>query len=494
MKHWSVFFGWIATVFVIFSHASIVLARTRLPFQWEEVRTKSFAVIYPNIEGVEKETILHLYQSVLPPDQRDLGHVILVAYGDILEKEYQRATSLFGTELELPISVRVYPKEKDFILLNSYAPQITPGATHSHIGEVEISLIVENIIKNPLKWESEALNAFRYEMSALSIEKLSKGKAPPALVESISYYLLDPSEVVGPLLSEVDKTSFTDTSLVELWGKSNLDRNPTEMVSSISVIALLVDQFGWQKVLTLLQTIPTTTDVVSAFETTFNMSLDEDFKELWLVYYPFYIQSRWQTHFLYDIDEDSYRLLIQSGAYTDAKHRIEEHIHLLEKVGDAQKAQNLRDLYEIATLGQQGLSLLQEARQDYIAGNTEASLEKLVEAKSIFHAIRDDQRISEVETIRESILQAQSIQEELDRKKWVALLSMSRQQMEHLNQLISKLIRLGNQQNSAQIQTLIELTKIRSMAMTILAMVFLSLFSYRRLRAWVKKLDQEPYL
>ncbi|RMG00603.1 MAG: hypothetical protein D6735_13300, partial [Acidobacteria bacterium] len=388
----------------------------------------------------------------------------------------------------------IYPKETDFIALNTYAPAITPGTTHSHIGEMEISLIAENIIKNPLKWESEALNAFRYEMCVLLIEKLSKGKAPPALVESVGNYLLDPIDVVAPLLSGANELSQMDGSIEELWGKSNIDQSPTEMIYSLSIIALLVEKFGWQKVLTFLQTIPTTTNVASAFEATFNMSLDDDFKELWLSYYPFYVQDRWQYHFLYNIDEDSYRLLIQSGAYADAKSRLEEHIRILQNLGEEQNVLKLRELLEIATMGQEGLSLLRQARQGYIAGNTAASLEQLVQAEAIFREINDDQRLAESNALKETMAQAQNLAMELEHEKWIAFLFMSPNRAKHLDQLISKLIRIGNQQNTAQLQAFIDMMKVRSIVFAILALVLLSFFSYRRLRAWVKKLDQEPYL
>lgn len=480
--------------FLASSLAPNAYARVVLPFEWDEIRTKSFVIIYPAIEGAEKEQILSLYEHLLPPDQRDLGHVILIAYGDTIEKEYQRATNLFGTTLDLPISIRVYPKEANYFSLNAYAPSIKPNATHSHIGDVEISLIAENIIKNPLKWESEALNAFRYEVSALLVEKLSKGKAPPALIESISFYLLDPAEALAPIISEADPSTTPVESIRNLWSNSSTVLSTSELIHSISIISLLVEKFGWQQVLVFLEEIPNSEDIAATFETTFNMPLDGSFKELWTLYYPAYIHERWQYHFLYKIDEGSYRKLIQAGAYSDAKLRLEEHINLLQGLNEFEKANQLGEILRSANMGLQGIMLLQEARQNYIAGDTEGSLDQLNQAIENFRQINDSQRLAEAEALEKSIKHAQTLSNELKRRKWFALLMVSPNQVKKVTQLMAELIRVGNKNNAQQINQVLVLMRIRAIVLGMLSLLGLFFFSLRRLRAWHKNSDQETYL
>ena len=128
---------------------------------WDEIRTESFAIIYP---GMYEQVAQGLY----------------MLYGPMLDAEYIRFSALFNQELAPPISVRIYSDADEFYKLNALAPELGPEQTHSNIGAREISLIGDRIAVNITMWQAEAENAFRFELAQLFITELSNNQVPPA--------------------------------------------------------------------------------------------------------------------------------------------------------------------------------------------------------------------------------------------------------------------------------------------------------------------------
>lgn len=463
-------------------------------YAWDEVRTGSFVIIYPLIEGTTKETILALYGSQLPPDQQDFGHLILYAYGETLEEEYQRSRILLNVNLELPISVRVYPRESDYYNLNAYAALMPPGATHGHVGEKEISLIAENIAKDPLVWQMKALNAFRSELSAIAVEKLTKGKAPPGLIVAVSQYLLDPREVLSAAIS-MAKQSSPDLSLgfEQLWSDEQVLHDAIKTVQAVSTIAFLVDSYGWTQFLDFMNALTNATNLASAYETVYKSSLDSA-EKLWRSYYPVYLEERWQYHFLYNVDLESYHRMIQMGAYNDALALLTAQIDLLEQVGEIKSLLALQDLFEKAKTGEQGLSFVQQARQNCAEGDYSLCLDKLAKARSIFEIIGDEQRLVEIGNLEKVARDVQSLRQDFEQKKWVALITNSSQSVEELLQISRKLIKMGDRQSEKNIAKIIQAIKARNMLLLTLSLIVFFVMLLRRIKSLRKRVHLETYL
>lgn len=463
-------------------------------YTWDEVRTDSFVIIYPLIEGATKETILALYGSQLPSGQQDLGHLILYAYGKALEKEYQRSQILLNVDLDLPISVRVYPRVSDYYYLNAYAAPMPPGATHGHVGEKEISLIAENIAKDPLVWQVQALNAFRSELSAIAVEKLTKGKAPPGLVVAVSQYILDPREVLSAAISQARQDS-PDLSVgfEELWSDEQVLHDATKTVQAVSSLAFLVDSYGWKRFLDFMNALTNASNLDSAYEAVYKSSL-ESAEKLWRSYFPVYIEERWQYHFLYNVDIESYRRMIQMGAYNDALTLLTEQIYLLEQVGESKSLIALQDLFEKAKKGKQGVSLVQQARQNCAEGDYLLCLEKLAKARSIFESIGDEQRLVEIGKLEQVARDVQSFRQEFEQQKWIALITNSPQSVEQLLEISRKLIKMGDRQSEKNIVKIIQAIKIRNMLLLTLSLSVFLLMLLRRIKSLRRRVNSETYL
>ena len=106
-----------------------------VPDNWSELRSSSFALLYPLGQDALAQSVFSLY-------------------GDTLENEYRRFSAAFESQLSLPVLVRIYPTVNDYLCLNPLAGELAVQATHAHVGNREIALIAENILADPSSWQS----------------------------------------------------------------------------------------------------------------------------------------------------------------------------------------------------------------------------------------------------------------------------------------------------------------------------------------------------
>jgi hypothetical protein len=200
---------------------------------WAEKRTQYFTIIYQ-----------FQFESLVQ------GLVEL--YGEQIDSEYARFEGVFQASLPLPVMVRIYPDIGYYMYYNSLAPEIDEVSTSSHVGAREISLIGSNIVSNLSQWGKTAVEDFRYELAALFTEQLSNKSAPPALVAGISAYARDPQVIY----KTIDLESLPPEPVYtwdQMWGVEYIFLDAEMRLEAASIVAYLVDAFGWQKLLDFLK-------------------------------------------------------------------------------------------------------------------------------------------------------------------------------------------------------------------------------------------------
>jgi hypothetical protein len=143
---------------------------------WGELTTKHFVSIYSS-------------------ENIGLAQPVDNLFTEDLNKEYQLCSSAFGVSLQMPISIRHYPKMAYFFCLNALSPELGEKATHSHNCFREFSVIVNNIRADFNAWQVKALNDFRQELVALFGEKVSSGNAIDGLLMGLGGYTETPVAV-----------------------------------------------------------------------------------------------------------------------------------------------------------------------------------------------------------------------------------------------------------------------------------------------------------
>jgi hypothetical protein len=347
-------------------------------YEWLEYRTVNFSIIYPS----EYEQLAAL--------------VILL--GPTLDLEYERLSSLFETTLLTPISVRIYPTIEEFKKLNPLALLPNEDVLHSHIGVREIVFIAQNMDFLGGDWQQDGLNALRHELAILFVQNLTDNKAPLGLQMGIGSYAEDPGYLFGRYGS--DPMSLASLPYWRsLWEDPGMLSNPRLNLDVASLVAFLVDTYGWPSFLEFLNKLATVESTRRAILEVYDIDQAE-MGELWKAYFPLYMESRGASHILYGYDLAPFNRLIRTGAYSEAASRLPEAIAFLEKINSKERLAQAQALLEQARLGQEGNRIALEARSALQAGEYELSTFYSDQAQAIFEPLSDSRHQEELDSYR----------------------------------------------------------------------------------------------
>ena len=208
-----------------------------LDFVWREKPANDFVILY---------TASHV----------SLAEQIHQNYTPVLEAEITRYQQAFGSELLLPITIRIYPSPLEYYCLNPQAPALGPEDLHSHIGEREIALIANVINRSPTTWETRAVNALRHEIAILFGEQLSAGEAPPGLLQGLGGYFEDPAETFPARYQAAGSPVRPDRGWQRLWEEDVSVSDSLVFLQQTSISAFLIDIYGWEQFTAFLRRIP----------------------------------------------------------------------------------------------------------------------------------------------------------------------------------------------------------------------------------------------
>jgi hypothetical protein len=347
-------------------------------YDWQETRTTNFSIIYP----AEYEQLASL----------------VVFLGPNLDFEYERLSALFDTTLLSPISIRIYPTVVEFQKLNPLAIIPDDQMIHSHIGVREIVLIAQNMVLANRDWRQDGLNAIRYELAVLFVQNLTDKKAPVGLLMGIGSYAQDP----GYLFDSLDagqKNVSSPPNWRSLWEGTNLLNNPMLNIDVSSMVAFLVDVYGWPSFLEFLTQLSTNESPRRAFIDVYGLEQVE-LQNQWINYYPLYIESEGAANILYGYDLTPYHRLIEAGAYTEAASKLPSVIAFLDKLKNEESVKRAQSLLDQARLGQEGNRMALEARRSLQNREYELSIFYVDQASDIFSVIADSRRADELDSYR----------------------------------------------------------------------------------------------
>lgn len=421
-----------------------------IDIEWREVRTQSFAIIYPAAN-------------------EELAHTVLDLYGRTLDADYARFASLFETSLPLPISIRIYPTEDKYYRLNELVPALEPGATHSHVGTREIALIDENITLD-VDWQQKALSALRYEVAILFVEQITDGKAPPGLQAGMGGYAGDPREVLGNSQRLSAMPSEPTATWQSLWESPDATTDPDLMLQAMSIVAYLVDVYGWPAFVEFLEGFPTAAGYRQALVSTYGIELGA-MQEHWQRYFPVYFEGRWRANVIYGFDLSLFEQLLAAGAYADAAQGLKEAIDFLEQLGDEEKAEQAQALLLQAQTGQEASALVRQARQALQSRDYENCINLALQAQQKYEQIGDQRRLDEIDTYRAWAQEVLDLWAEIDQIQARIALDSTTASAGRLVEIGQRLGELGDEQGKTLVNEMLSEIEARqrSQVMTISA-------------------------
>jgi hypothetical protein len=428
---------------------------------WQELTTNSFAIIFPS-------------------DYALLAQILLNNYGETLDAEYARFAATFDAQLSLPVTIRIYPQETDYLELNVLAPQLGPGAMHSHIGSREIALIGANIIANLPRWQIEGLNAFRYELAILFTRQVSEKKAPPGLLAAVGTYAQDPKETLGILdQSSLLPSGMTLESLPltqkweTLWESEDTSLDLLQLLQATSIVAYLVDAYGWPTLVQYLKNLPTASAYASALESVYKSTFSH-LQEQWQAYFPIFTGDRWQFDVLYNYDLSRYAQLVQAGGYSAAVAGLNEAVQLLEKLNNQPAAlEQAGKLLAQAKLGQSAAALALQSRQAFLGGDYAQSIEQADQAEQAYHQLGDTRRLDELAVYRSRAAEILSLRNQAEKlSKGLSPLDAEAGSIIQLADVGARLGSLGDGEGERLVEsTLLSLAAVRKHLQSMLSAV-----------------------
>lgn len=394
--------GWLLAILLIIAIPVDGLAASRLPktiadeFPWDEIRTEHFAVIFQD-------------------DMAELANFIVALFGDQLDSEYLRLSSLFEAELPPPISIRIYPTANQFQKLNADPSSFDPESTHAHVGTREIAIIVGNLSLTTMisvQNQERVLNDLRYELAHLFVAEISSAEAPPGLAVGVATYAQDPlgSPDIGEGISAFNPGGVS--SWPEIWESRDASLDRDLRLQAMSTVSFLVDHSGWPAFIQFMKRIPASENYQQALEETYQLGLSA-LESKWRGYLPHFKADRWQSNALHGIDLGVHSALIEAGAYSEANRLLDETITVIEQAGDEELLGEAQQLQQTAELGVEAYALLRRSRQSILEGKFEAALAFLGQARSTYRQIDDDRYMDDIDLYAARAEEALALREEL---------------------------------------------------------------------------------
>ena len=369
-------------------------AQTCSSVSWTETNTRAFLITYP--QG-----------NALGPEIANLDR-------GLLDTEYNRFATLFSLSLHTPITIRLYPTGSQFTCLNATVPSIPIGQTHSHIGGREISLIAEYISRTP-DWQTTGINDLRHELAILFAYELTGGKTPPGLEIGLGMYAENPAQTFERHVSSTSPpTAEPSLSWRGVWEAPNLITDPSLSLQAASIVAYLVDVYGWDRFVGFLSTLRTAESYRAALTEVYRVEASA-LEEQWLTYYPLYFEGRWRDNALYEFNLSAYEQLIAAGAYQAATDGLASTIALLTQRGD--QPELLTQAQSLLTQAANGLeadALARQAHQAYQEDNYPTAADFAVQALEKYTPLNDVRNQETLLTIQDRAEEILSLRAELD--------------------------------------------------------------------------------
>ena len=436
-----------------------------LDFVWREKPANDFVILY---------TASHV----------SLAEQIHQNYTPVLEAEITRYQQAFGSELLLPITIRIYPSPLEYYCLNPQAPALGPEDLHSHIGEREIALIANVINRSPTTWETRAVNALRHEIAILFGEQLSAGEAPPGLLQGLGGYFEDPAETFPARYQAAGSPVRPDRGWQRLWEEDVSVSDSLVFLQQTSISAFLIDIYGWEQFTAFLRRIPEVQGYRQASQDVYGENL-QDLYAYWQRYFPVYVESRWQANVVHNYDLSQFEQLIAAGAYADAESGLQQALPLIDLFGDDAKRQQARVLLAQAGKGVQAGQLALEARQAILDADYQAGLAKADQALALYAELGDTRRVAEIELYRQINEEVLDLRAELDRLKG-GVAPLDPIKTERLVEIGRRLAELGDQDGSEEVQIALLLLGAGQRALvkwvTVIGLLICGIIIWRRIR------------
>src|SRR5690606_13983548 len=187
--------------------------------------------------------------------------------------------TLYGVSLTVPINLRIYADWPQFVNLNTALVPLIASPYHTRVGTREIALI--GPLPSGLLTSPGGLNMVKHELSGLFLASLSADTIPPGLALGINQYVETPSGQAEAAAARLPRPDLLEGTAL------HLGRELTS-AQALSVVAFLVDRYGFDALLDVVQGLGEGHSYRSAMTGIYGAPL-EQLEAEWRAYLPDYV-------------------------------------------------------------------------------------------------------------------------------------------------------------------------------------------------------------
>jgi hypothetical protein len=264
-------------------------------------------------------------------------------------------------------------------------------------GRREIAIAVERTRNLP---PENITNNVRHELTHLIVAEMTADTLPVGFHEGVAQYLEKPIPREQEQIVRRLRQAMVTNSLMT-WADLNAPggaySNPDiAYPQSLSIVAFLVDRYGFGKLVEFLKAAASSPGYRSALETAYGVSADQ-LEAQWRDYLPEYLDRRYQINALYAYDLAPARTLLQQGAYTAAKEELERAVYLLQNTDQADRLAEAEAMLAQSERGIAAGAIVLEARKALEARNYPQVHELVSQARAEYRALNDTRRNEELQ-------------------------------------------------------------------------------------------------
>jgi hypothetical protein len=377
----------------------LVLTGTWLPVQaqepvpepvplvdWQELATQYFIIVYAN--SIELDGV--------PQDCPACGPDPANQYTAFVDEVYSDLADVFGTTVELPVNLRLFPTEESYRRVNLLAGETGSSGRKPTEGRSEITVLLPNLQERS---QTQITNHFRQEMTHLFAAKLSAGKLNTGFQEGTGQYLEKPDETNQAKVNEL-RTAVEQNTLyawAELEEPPVFVENPhVAYPQALSMVAFLIDRYGLPTYLNFIKVSADQPGYRSALEAAYGKSAGELEME-WRDYLPDYLNQRWQVNAVYAYDLSHLVELVNHGAFSDAETELLATVALLQTTNQSDVLAQAQGLLDRVQQGKLAGMLADDALRALRQGSYPETIEKGSQAITVYQQIGYHERIPEIQ-------------------------------------------------------------------------------------------------
>lgn len=341
---------------------------------WQERRTDNFIILFtPGNDTVAEE------------------------YAGFVDGIYEDLATFFNHRTRTPITIRLFPTLESYQEVNPLARNMPGVVAHADFRRREVVVVLSQTERQTI----DAIpNNVRHELAHIVASDLSDNRLNTGFQEGIAQYVELPTAELDQKIQVL--ATVRDQGRLMPWSDFD-DRDKVysspeiSYPQSLSVVAFLVEQYGFGTFRDFITTSARSSGYRSALERAYGVS-PNDLEEQWRDWLPAYLAGGYRRSTLAGYDLAYPRQLIDQGRYAEAQTELEQAIEWLRantSQNPASGSQQQEALVEAQALlnrsqdGQRAEQLAAAARDKLVAAEYASAAQLIHDARTIYADLGD---------------------------------------------------------------------------------------------------------